>query len=265
MEDLEGSRHYHVDAAVPSNTPLDLPSCVAGVGGKGTGEVIEDRCSPDLRCCKVNSMIPGINIANLLNLSCVATLVFTNSDAEGKWSTDMSFAVTRSSAINTQAFRVGHSAKLSSTAYRHLMGKNKARNLIPSEDHLLLPPHPAGSGAGTKIADTHTHIASTFAAYRSKYHQGKYETVFDFVRAMCEGRNVDAVVDVWCEAPVQKMWREFADSALTVESRERNWGGIEYWFVMGKLRCNASKILYAKVVTPRGSSVRVHRIHPHPR
>ena len=37
-----------------------------------------------------------------------------------------------------------------------------------------------------------------------------------------------AVVDVWCEAPVRKSWREFADAAA-----EGRWGGMEYWFVMG--------------------------------
>lgn len=52
---------------------------------------------------------------------------------------------------------------------------------------------------------------------------------------MYHGRRVEAIVDVWCEAPVRKtQWREIADSALTPEQRENDWGGIEYLFVMGE-------------------------------
>ncbi|EDR07051.1 uncharacterized protein LACBIDRAFT_328338 [Laccaria bicolor S238N-H82] len=50
---------------------------------------------------------------------------------------------------------------------------------------------------------------------------------------MYEGRNVEAIVDVWCDAPVQKSWKTFADSALTPEDRQSRWGGIEYWFALG--------------------------------
>ncbi|KAL0057039.1 hypothetical protein AAF712_016340 [Marasmius tenuissimus] len=46
---------------------------------------------------------------------------------------------------------------------------------------------------------------------------------------MYEGKQVDAIVDVWCEAPVQRLWKEFADSALTEEDRRTKWGGLEYW------------------------------------
>ena len=49
---------------------------------------------------------------------------------------------------------------------------------------------------------------------------------------MYEGRNVESIVDVWCEAPVNKQWKEFADSALNLEG----WGGLKYWFVMGPYR-----------------------------
>ena len=56
------------------------------------------------------------------------------------------------------------------------------------------------------------------------------------LRQVYEDKNVEAIVDVWCEAPVQKaLWKEMADSALTVEDRSKIWGGIEYWFVMGML------------------------------
>ncbi|KAF4573163.1 hypothetical protein EYR40_003752 [Pleurotus pulmonarius] len=108
------------------------------------------------------------------------------------------------------------------------MAKKKAP--IP-ESHLILPTHSTSQTAS--IVDTHTHIASTFEAYRHKYKEGKFETVFDFIKGVTANRNVDAVVDVWCEAPIRKLWKEFADSAVTEEDRIKNWGGLEYWFVMG--------------------------------
>ncbi|KIJ19643.1 hypothetical protein PAXINDRAFT_166738 [Paxillus involutus ATCC 200175] len=109
------------------------------------------------------------------------------------------------------------------------MGKNKKSNL-PNEKYLSLPAH---TEAAIPIIDTHTHLLSTFSSYRSKYMSGKYDTVWDFVRGVYGGRNVKAIVDVWCEAPVQSAWKELADSAITPEDRAEKWGGIEYWFVMG--------------------------------
>lgn len=44
---------------------------------------------------------------------------------------------------------------------------------------------------------------------------------------------IDAIIDVWCEAPVRKEWKELADSALHAEDRKQNWNGIEYYFVLG--------------------------------
>ncbi|KAL0056648.1 hypothetical protein AAF712_016745 [Marasmius tenuissimus] len=58
---------------------------------------------------------------------------------------------------------------------------------------------------------------------------------------MYEGKQVDAIVDVWCEAPVQRLWKEFADSALTEEDRRAKWGGLEYWFAMGVHPHNAKE------------------------
>ncbi|KAG8215662.1 hypothetical protein J3R82DRAFT_7536 [Butyriboletus roseoflavus] len=110
------------------------------------------------------------------------------------------------------------------------MGKNK-KYTVPDESHLSLPAHP---NAATPIIDTHTHLLSTFSAYKSKYPTGKYDTVWDFARGVYDGRNVKAIVDVWCEAPVQHAWKELADSALSAQDRVTNWGGVEYWFVMGK-------------------------------
>ncbi|PPQ86345.1 hypothetical protein CVT25_005598 [Psilocybe cyanescens] len=103
------------------------------------------------------------------------------------------------------------------------MGKRKSST--PGEENLLLPIPPST----LPIVDTHTHMASTFDFYRGRYKEGKYQTVYEFVKAMYEGRNVEAVVDVWCEAPVNRTWREFADAAADKEK----WGGLEYWFVMG--------------------------------
>lgn len=113
------------------------------------------------------------------------------------------------------------------------MGKKKPS--VPAEEHLLLPQHPARPDAQTTpIVDTHTHLLSTFSFYRSKYKEGKHDTVYDFVRELYRGHGVDAIVDVYCEAPVTKQWRELADSALSEEDRRVKWGGLEYWFVMGQ-------------------------------
>ncbi|KAA1478797.1 hypothetical protein DENSPDRAFT_845921 [Dentipellis sp. KUC8613] len=110
------------------------------------------------------------------------------------------------------------------------MGKNK-KSQSHNEDNLLLPAHP--SGTQIPIVDTHTHLVSTYAAYRGKFKDARHATVYDFVRGVYAGHRVEAIVDVWCEAPVQKVWKEIADSALTEEGRVDKWGGIEYWFVMG--------------------------------
>ena len=104
----------------------------------------------------------------------------------------------------------------------------KKKPSTPGEEYLLLPTPPSN----LSIVDTHTHVAATYTFYRTRYKQGKYQTVYDFVRTMYEGRNVESIVDVWCEAPVNKQWKEFADSALNLEG----WGGLKYWFVMGPYR-----------------------------
>ena len=114
------------------------------------------------------------------------------------------------------------------------MGKNK-KSSVPDEQHLHLPRLDSlQPDVPVPIVDTHTHLHSTFSAYRSKYPSGQYATVFDFARGIYAGRDVDAIVDVWCEAPVLKaQWRELADSALSEEDRRDKWAGTEYWFVMG--------------------------------
>jgi TatD DNase family protein len=71
--------------------------------------------------------------------------------------------------------------------------------------------------------------------YQTKYKDGKFTSgsIFDFAKEMYRNQNVEAIVDVYCEAPVEKVWKELADSALTLEDRQKNWNGTEYWFVMG--------------------------------
>ena len=112
--------------------------------------------------------------------------------------------------------------------YYHNMAKKK-KNVIRSEEDLLLPTPPSASA----IVDTHTHLASTFAFYQKYYKDGKCNDAFEFIRKIYEGRQVDSIIDVWC-APVQLEWKPFADSALKAEDRETIWGGINYWFVIGK-------------------------------
>jgi len=91
--------------------------------------------------------------------------------------------------------------------------------------------------------------------YRQKYPDGKYTTVYDFARAFLGGKRsivsdtpgggsgmeakardrhpVEAIIDVWCDAPVSPTWREIADSAIDPDKRKELWGDLEYWFVMG--------------------------------
>lgn len=90
------------------------------------------------------------------------------------------------------------------------------------------------------IVDTHTHLVSTFGVYRSKYPDGQFLTIHDFVRGyyrpsapVSNAGYVTNLVDVYCEAPVMKQWKEVADSALTDAQRATDWGGVQYHFVIG--------------------------------
>jgi hypothetical protein len=119
-------------------------------------------------------------------------------------------------------------------ATKGIMGKNKKAKVIPGEEHFNLPSPPSD----VKIVDTHTHLVSTFQAYRSNYPLGKHTTIHEFVKGMYNtkedgSKQVEAIVDVYCEAPPLAVWKEIADSALTEERRRDLWGGIDYWFVMG--------------------------------
>ncbi|KDR73174.1 hypothetical protein GALMADRAFT_142314 [Galerina marginata CBS 339.88] len=106
------------------------------------------------------------------------------------------------------------------------MVKVKKKSPTPSQEHHLLLPTPPSA---LPTVDTHTHLAPTFEYYRASYPEGRHLDVYGFVKAMYEGRNVDAIVDVWCDAPVKKLWKEYADAAMDKE----RWGGLEYWFALG--------------------------------
>lgn len=140
------------------------------------------------------------------------------------------------SAFHLVSGRPYHPRLFAVQAFSRKMGKKK--NTTPGEEHLILPIHPLRAEQPetehTPTVDTHTHLLSTFNSYQSTYKPGKHQTIWEFVRSMYHGRRVEAIIDVWCEAPVLKaQWKEIADSALTKEAREKDWGGLEYWFVMG--------------------------------
>ncbi|KAK0462579.1 Metallo-dependent hydrolase [Desarmillaria tabescens] len=107
------------------------------------------------------------------------------------------------------------------------MGKNnKKKSSLPPHDLMTsgFPQH--ASTSQCTIIDTHTHLLSTFALYRSKYPEGQYETAFDFVKGVYAGKGVETIVDVWCEPEVfmRGTWKELADG---------KWEGIQYRFVIG--------------------------------
>src|SRR6267154_2002437 len=149
---------------------------------------------------------------------------------------DFMLSLTRSHVSQLLRASVHHSNHVPfTTTIDRTMGKNKKKfNTIPPETYLRLPALADASLAAQPIIDTHTHLVSTFSTYRSKYKNGTLYNIHDFVREMYRDRNVRAIVDVWCEAPVLPTWREIADSALTPEDRAEKWGGIDYWFVMGE-------------------------------
>jgi len=119
------------------------------------------------------------------------------------------------------------------TRTRFKMGKNnKKKSNVPDEKHLLLPLH--STTATTPVIDTHTHLITTYSWYRSKFPTAQFGNIFEFVRGLYDGRNIKAIVDVWCEPPMPPMWKELADSAIAPEDRALKWGGMDYWFVMGE-------------------------------
>lgn len=123
------------------------------------------------------------------------------------------------------------------------MGNSKKKTPgVPDETYLSLPSHPQSVDYTIPIMDTHTHLLSTYQRYKSLYPNPRYDNVFSFVREFygiskevgISRHRTEAIVDVWCEAPVTPTWKEIADSCLSDTERKEKWGGVEYWFVMGK-------------------------------
>ncbi|CAG8676105.1 254_t:CDS:10, partial [Acaulospora colombiana] len=110
-----------------------------------------------------------------------------------------------------------------SVATKKYMGKKKKAAPIP-EEVLHLPAHDGSLDRRYPYAsalDVRT-ISPQEAADNSENQDTR----------LCK-HSVDTLIDVWCEAPVDKRWRDVADSARDEEQRKSLWGGIDYWFVMG--------------------------------
>ncbi|GAA5936327.1 TatD family hydrolase [Sporobolomyces koalae] len=111
---------------------------------------------------------------------------------------------------------------------------SRSSKSLPSEDRLVLPQHEAivGRTGEIEVIDTHTHIHSTFAAYRERYPQGKHTTVRDFVKATLldpASNQVKKVVDVWCEAQVPTDRSEWIETVDTLTQLD----GFDYHYVIG--------------------------------
>ena len=65
---------------------------------------------------------------------------------------------------------------------------------------------------------THTHLLSTFEEYHEKYPEGAHNTIYKLACAVTTGWNVNIMVDVYCKAPVWKVWKKLADSALLIRN-----------------------------------------------
>ncbi|KAI6011844.1 hypothetical protein EDC04DRAFT_2763581 [Pisolithus marmoratus] len=72
----------------------------------------------------------------------------------------------------------------------------------------------AGTAATTPVVDTPTHLVTTCSWYRSKYSTGKLNDIYKFVRGLYVGRNIKGIVDLWCELPVPRAWKELVDLAI---------------------------------------------------
>ncbi|GAA5884680.1 hypothetical protein JCM6882_005347 [Rhodosporidiobolus microsporus] len=103
----------------------------------------------------------------------------------------------------------------------------------PHESVLVLPPHAElkglPEGEQVELVDTHTHVLSTFLAYKDKYPEGEHQTIQSFVSATLP--TMSAVVDVWCEAPMTASWREVVDSLSDL--KKENPKALDYHFVVG--------------------------------
>ncbi|GAA5967381.1 hypothetical protein JCM11641_000528 [Rhodosporidiobolus odoratus] len=120
---------------------------------------------------------------------------------------------------------------MSSTATSSRQSSKSSRT--PDESVLLLPQHAElrelAQDSQVELVDTHTHVLSTFLAYRERYPDGKYDNIKDFVQATLP--HMHSVVDVWCEAPMTAQWREVVDSLRELRSQDPK--GLGYHFVVG--------------------------------
>ncbi|KAM0754802.1 Metallo-dependent hydrolase [Meredithblackwellia eburnea MCA 4105] len=117
------------------------------------------------------------------------------------------------------------------------MTKSKKSRGPPPEGCLMLPKHPelAGDeGEGVELVDTHTHILSTYAAYTAKYPppDHTHQTIKSFAKDVLQSHGITHVVDVWCEAPMVKNWREVVDSLSELNKDDKD-EGMKYSFVVG--------------------------------
>lgn len=95
----------------------------------------------------------------------------------------------------------------------------------------LAPPQRAGL---PKWIDTHAHLWMTLEAFQ----QGGYavKDVFDMAHQLHFAEHVEYLVDIWCEAPVQKeRCLHLADA-----DQQLDWRGVDYRFAIGFLPLYAS-------------------------
>ncbi|GJN87440.1 hypothetical protein Rhopal_000389-T1 [Rhodotorula paludigena] len=100
----------------------------------------------------------------------------------------------------------------------------------PHEHVLVLPVHHQLEGIDTvEVVDTHTHVHSTFQAYKEKYPERTHATIRDYVQATLRSQSaqqVAAVVDVYCEGSDMV---HFPDTVAALSDLD----GLSYHFVAG--------------------------------
>ncbi|GAA5948268.1 hypothetical protein JCM10213_002214 [Rhodosporidiobolus nylandii] len=111
--------------------------------------------------------------------------------------------------------------------------QSKSSKSTPPESVLVLPQHAElkalAEGDQVELVDTHTHVLSTFKAYKEKYPDGQHQNIKDFVKATLP--NMHAIVDVWCEAPMDPDWKDVVDSLVELQKEDPR--GLKYHFVVG--------------------------------
>ncbi|BGP01323.1 Hydrolase [Rhodotorula toruloides ATCC 204091] len=106
------------------------------------------------------------------------------------------------------------------------------KSRTPHEDVLVLPIHNDLKELEDRdllLVDTHTHVLSTWLAYKEKYPAGKHESIRAFVESTLQAdssNRISKVVDVWCEAPPVANWREVVEDLSALDN-------LNYRFVIG--------------------------------